>query len=209
MLHYIKGSQLTEFPKLRHTMFTDRRLQFIDRLNWDLSITSEGYEIDQYDKQEAVYVICSDGNGNHRGSMRFLPTTGRTMINDHFSELIPGVSIQSNRIWESTRLCVSRDSTSDVVVSLLAGAAKMMKENQLYAFIGVFNAATARVYRRFSTEPIVLGSDRLNGDKVSVGLWGFDTRKFLTLIEKSQYSADEIELMYVNSAMQKSMQLIA
>ena len=40
--------------------------------------------------------------------MRILPTTGRCMVNDHFSD-VAGGTICSPLIWESTRFCLSPD----------------------------------------------------------------------------------------------------
>ena len=42
-------------------------------------------EIDQYDLLNPLYLILKDENGKHLGSCRALPTTGPTMIADHFS----------------------------------------------------------------------------------------------------------------------------
>lgn len=199
MLQYVTGEQLLGLPKVRHTMLLDRRTQFIDRLKWDLAATKDGYETDQYDRSDSIYIISVDENGRHKGSMRFLPTNGSTMVSDHFSYVIPGIEIKSPSVWECTRLCVSQHAEPSTAVSLLAGSAKMMREFKINAFIGVFNAATERVYKRFSSEPIVLGSNYSPAGKVSVGLWGFSAKTYESLVAKSGYSHDELELMFVNS----------
>ena len=42
--------------------------------------------------------------------MRFLPTTGDTMVNDHFCHLTGGVRIASPLIWECTRFCLAPEA---------------------------------------------------------------------------------------------------
>jgi len=114
MIHFIYGEDLDNFPILRDTMFKDRATQFKTRLNWEVTVNSTGHEIDQYDTLNPLYVIYELPDGTHGGSVRFLPTTGQTMVNDHFLDLTDGVRIESPLIWECTRFCVSpRAETSE------------------------------------------------------------------------------------------------
>ena len=84
MLRYLYADDLHRFPKLADTMFRDRGHQFRDRLNWDVTVGADGHERDTYDALNPLYVIWQGADGRHGGSMRFLPTTGRTMVEDHF-----------------------------------------------------------------------------------------------------------------------------
>lgn len=83
MIRYLYSNQLDQYPTLRDSMFRDRADQFKKRLGWDVSIDENGFERDQYDALNPLYVIWEKADGSHGGSMRFLPTTGRTMINEH------------------------------------------------------------------------------------------------------------------------------
>ncbi len=83
MLRYLYADDLHRFPKLADTMFRDRAHQFRDRLNWDVTVGADGHERDAYDALNPLYVIWQGADGRHGGSMRFLPTTGRTMVEDH------------------------------------------------------------------------------------------------------------------------------
>ena len=95
MLRYLYADQLDEFPQLRDTMFRDRADQFKTRLNWDVSVDENGFERDEYDDLNPLYVIWETPQGTHSGSMRLLPTSGRCMVNEHFSELMNGDLINS------------------------------------------------------------------------------------------------------------------
>jgi len=75
MIRYIYADDLIQYPSLRSSMLRDRATQFHDRLKWEVTVDADGYEMDQYDRLNPLYVIWDEG-GVHGGSMRFLPTTG-------------------------------------------------------------------------------------------------------------------------------------
>ncbi len=85
MLQFSHGEELDHYPRLRDTMFTDRATQFRKRLGWAVDVDGQGWERDDYDGLNPTYVIWQTPEGRHGGSMRFLPTLGRTMVNEHFS----------------------------------------------------------------------------------------------------------------------------
>jgi len=110
MIRYLYGDQLATQPLLADSMFRDRADQFHTRLGWEVTVDAQGFERDQYDALNPLYVLWQKPCGRHGGSMRFLPTTGRTMVNEHFLHLTEGVRIASPLIWECTRLCLARDA---------------------------------------------------------------------------------------------------
>ena len=124
MLRYVYASDLEDHPKLAATMFRDRADQFKTRLGWDVTVDENGFERDEYDGLNPLYVIWEEPDGSHGGSMRFLPTTGRTMVNDHFSDLISG-PINSPSIWECTRFCLTRGAGSHVAAALMLGGGEI------------------------------------------------------------------------------------
>ena len=107
MIRFIYAEDLTKFPVLAETMFKDRADQFKRRLNWDVSVSEYGWERDEYDDLDPLYLIHENADGTHGGSMRTLPTVGRCMTNEHFSHLTDGVRIESPTIWECTRYCLA------------------------------------------------------------------------------------------------------
>ena len=107
MLRYVTAGELTQYPVLRDTMFRDRAAQFSDRLGWSVAVDAGGFERDQYDALDPLYVIWEQACGHHGGSMRFLPTMGRCMVNEHFAHLNAGAPVQHPLIWECTRFCLA------------------------------------------------------------------------------------------------------
>ncbi|WP_299968326.1 acyl-homoserine-lactone synthase [uncultured Roseobacter sp.] len=175
MLHYIYGSDLENFPKLRDTMFRDRAAQFSQRLAWDsVSVDARGYETDEYDAMNPIYIIWELPDGTHGGSMRMMPTVGKTMLNDHFRNLTDGVHIQSPLIWECTRFCISPRADRRATAALVVAAGELMDEFALEHFVGVFFDKMERVFALSAIVPDVLGvSEETDaaGDRIAVGTW--------------------------------------
>jgi len=119
MLRYIYSDDLDSYPKLRDSMFRDRADQFRTRLGWPVDVDEQGQERDQYDALNPLYVIWEQADGSHGGSMRFLPTTGRVMVNEIFGHLTGGGPICSPLIWECTRFCLSRGAGPKVATALM------------------------------------------------------------------------------------------
>ncbi len=173
MLRYVYADQLHRFPKLRDTMFRDRADQFKTRLGWDVTVDAAGEERDEYDDLNPLYVIWEQADGSHGGSMRFLPTTGRCMVNEHFLNITGGVRIESANIWECTRFCLSRGVESRVAAALMLAGGELMQAFDVAHFVGVFDARMVRIYRRIGSSPDVLGSVGEGREQISVGLWEF------------------------------------
>lgn len=175
MLTYLYADQLDFHPRLKHNLFTDRAAQFRDRLHWDVGVDERGFEQDQYDSQNPLYVIWRTPMGDHGGSMRVLPTTGPCMVNDFFSD-IAGGKIISPLIWESTRFCLSpRIDTQAARISaaLMLGGCEIGLNFGLKHAVGVFGPHMIRIYRSLGWAPEILGARGKGRNKIYVGLWEF------------------------------------
>ncbi len=173
MLRYVYATELSRFPKLADSMFRDRADQFKTRLGWDVSIDLRGYEKDQYDDLNPLYVIWEMPDGTHGGSMRFLPTTERTMVNEHFTHVMGGGTVVSPTIWECTRFCLKRGAPAHVAAALMLGGGEIMRNFGVVNFVGVFDARMVRIYRMIGSSPEILGTVGEGRDQISVGLWDF------------------------------------
>jgi acyl homoserine lactone synthase len=174
MIRYIYGDQLNQFPYLKRTMFLDRATQFKERLNWDVTVDAAGEERDEYDRLNPIYAIWQDpATGRHGGSMRGLPTTGRTMTAEHFRHLTDGVHISSPLIWEVTRFCLAPDAEPRVAGALMLASCEMALRFGIEQGLGVFDARMIRIYRRLGFSPEVLGTCGEGREAISVGLWTF------------------------------------
>ena len=199
MLRYIYGDDLPQHAKLHDTMFRDRAAQFRQRLDWDVSVDEKGHERDEYDAMNPLYVIWEQADGSHGGSMRFLPTTGQTMVNDHFRHLSDGVEIRHPFIWECTRFCLSQEAQSRVSAALMLGGMEVGLNNHLTDSVGVFDARMTRIYRRLGWSPTVLGTDGNGRDAISVGLWAYDRKIRPNLLRRAGLS-DELSRLWYDRA---------
>ncbi|MEM7296605.1 MAG: acyl-homoserine-lactone synthase [Pseudomonadota bacterium] len=172
MLRYIYGSELDHTSRLARTMFEDRAWQFHERQGWEVDVKN-GQERDQYDTENPLYVIWELEDGTHGGSMRLLPTTGRTMVNDHFLHLTDGVAIRSPFIWECTRFCLGPRADRRTAAALMLGGGDILQGFGIEYFVGVFDARMERIYRAIGSEPEILGNAGQGREKISVGLWAF------------------------------------
>ncbi len=190
MLRYLYGDELSRFPTLAQTMFRDRGKQFVHRHGWDVTVNKHGEERDDYDDENPLYVIWETETGAHGGSMRFLPTTGRTMIADHFLDLTDGVSITSPFIWECTRYCLAPGSGTRVAAALMLGGLELGLGQGLSHAVGVFDAPMCRIYRRLGWEPTLLGTRGEGRDAISAALWEFDAERRPGLLRRAQVASD-------------------
>jgi len=199
MLRYIYASQLDAYPELADSMFRDRTTQFRDRLGWDVTVDANGFERDDYDAKNPLYVIWQGRDGRHGGSMRFLPTTGATMVNDHFSHLLQGKPVISPTIWECTRFCLAPGADSCVAAALMLGGGEVMRGFGVAQFVGVFDARMVRIYRMIGASPQVLGSSGAGRDKISVGLWSYNPAERAQVLARAGLSSDVSEHWYARA----------
>ncbi len=89
-------------------MWRDRKQVFVDTLGWDVPVVDECFEIDQFDDENAVYLVVSDqSRTRHLASVRLLPSTRPHILGDIFPQLSAGTVPRGANIWEITRLCMS------------------------------------------------------------------------------------------------------
>lgn len=184
MLRYLHAHDLARFPLLARTMFCDRAEQFSRRLGWDVTVNDAGEERDQYDALNPLYVIWEGSDGRHGGSMRFMPTTGRCMVNEHFAFLNDGAPIASPFIWECTRFCLAPGADRRASAALALGAGELMAHMRLDHYVGVFDARMERIYRLMGLEPEVLGRQGEGRAAIGVGLWMMNEAAFAPTLAK-------------------------
>lgn len=199
LLYIVKGTDLWTKPLLTATMFADRRRQFAERLGWPVTVDPNGYERDDYDKENPWYIIVSDKAGKHAGSLRLLPTTGRTMLADHFAETLAGREIKDPLVWECTRFCLSPERNPKVALTLLATAARLMQLAGLRSLVAVFDARMLRLYRMSGVEPEVIGSPSHDTGAAQAGLWYFDKVRYQGLLKASEIDPLELEMVTANA----------
>ena len=188
MIRYVYADELDTLPTLKTSMFKDRADQFKTRLGWDVTVDEHGFERDEYDALNPLYVIFQQADGTHGGSMRMLPSTGRTMVNEHFADILGGGEVRSPEIWECTRFCLSRNAQPRTAAALMLAGGEIMENFDIRHFVGVFDARMVRIYRMIGSSPEVLGSTGEGRAKISVGLWSFTQDARMRVSQKAGIS---------------------
>jgi acyl homoserine lactone synthase len=153
-------------------MFRDRAAQFVDRLKWSaLSVDSRGWERDEYDALDPLYVVWELDDGNHGASMRLLPMDGPNMIHDHFGNVVQRHSHRSADIWECSRFVVSENANSSAVSALFVAAGEFFLRDYAKAFVGLFDRRMLRVYKMMKNFPEIIGATDGTEDWVAAGVW--------------------------------------
>ena len=184
MIRFLYGDSLPRHPDLARAMFRDRAAQFSERLGWAVTVDAAGEERDAYDTLNPLYVIWQGDRGEHGGSMRFLPTTGRVMVNEHFRHLSGGGTIASPLIWECTRFCLAPGAGDAFRRSagLMAAGAFLGRRMGLAHAVGVFEAPMLRLYRALGWPPDI--PSKAPGD-ISVGFWDFTAAPLARLCRRA------------------------
>ncbi len=186
---------------LLQEMFRARKRLFKDRLNWDVTVDAQGRELDEYDRLDPLYVVAVDENGHHQGSCRLLPTTGETMLRDHFTALFDGVVIESPLIWECTRFCVDSEATTNLTphgvqkhtTELFCGMVETGIEAGIEQVVGVFDRRMIRIYSRSGWSPEVVGQSGEGRDAVFLGIWDVDEPSVASIQKAGGFTGSVLE----------------
>lgn len=80
-----------------------RHKVFVEKLGWQLDCAIDR-ELDQFDREDTVYVVAEDECGDVIGTARLLPTHRPYLLGEIFPQLMGGASIpRSAEIWELSR----------------------------------------------------------------------------------------------------------
>lgn len=201
MIRQVTSRNAAANKTLLQEMFRARKRLFKDRLNWDVTIDAQGQEMDEYDQLDPIYVIAVDDNGHHQGSCRLLPTTGETMLRDHFTELFDGVVIESPLIWECTRFCVDSEATTTLTThgvqkhttELFCGMVETGIEAGVEQVVGVFDRRMIRIYSRSGWSPEVVGQSGEGRDAVFLGIWDVDRPSVASIQKAGGFTGSVLE----------------
>jgi len=110
---YAHAETLRLFAALRHRVF-------VERLGWRLPCREPGFEQDQFDNSNAVYLIAIDHDGQVTGGTRLLDTSRGSLLAEVFPYLLDGSPPADPKIFEVTRfIAASSDGGYDLCMELL------------------------------------------------------------------------------------------
>jgi N-acyl-L-homoserine lactone synthetase len=92
--------------RLCRSMFADRKKLFVDLLGWEVPVVDGAYEVDQFDHDDALYIVDTDHAGRHVASLRLLPTTRPHILGSLFAHSCDDSVPCGSDVYEITRLCL-------------------------------------------------------------------------------------------------------
>lgn len=112
MLHVINRHSHGESAVLA-AMFAARKRVFVDLLRWDVPILGGTWELDQFDNEDASYLVITDGAHRHLASARLLPANRPHILDTLFPHLCETAPPVCSQTWEITRFCLDRSLSAD------------------------------------------------------------------------------------------------
>ncbi|GLS05606.1 acyl-homoserine-lactone synthase [Chitiniphilus shinanonensis] len=112
-VNFIVGTPAELQPVLMTEMARYRYRVFIEKLGWNLPC-EHALEYDQFDREDTLYVLARDDDGQIVGTARLLPTTRPYLLADVFPELLNGMPApESAEVWELSRFAAMDFSQAD------------------------------------------------------------------------------------------------
>lgn len=103
-MQFISGTSANLSDDVIIGMARYRHRVFVEMLRWPLRNQHQGVELDQFDREDTVYVVASDDADEVVGTARLLPTTRSYLLKDLFPQLLHGQPLPSSAaVWELSR----------------------------------------------------------------------------------------------------------
>ena len=160
--------------QLRQDIASYRYKVFVEKLGWPLDCPDQ-LELDEFDRDDTLYLAAKDETGAIVGTARLLPTTRPYLLSEVFPDLLGSDQPPSQtHVWELSRFAaVSLDKETDVLnayssshsMSLLLEAFEYAKSLGARKLLTVSPSAIARllIKRKFNIR-------RLGPSRISEGL---------------------------------------
>ena len=156
-------------PALRG-MFEARKRVFVDLLKWDVPVLEDRYEVDQFDDEDAAYLIVTDEHGSHAGSARLLKTTRPHILDTLFPQLCAAPAPRGATVLEITRFCLGRGQSAagrlETRNRLVSGLVRYALENGVDTYTGVAEMGWLQQILAFGWRCRPLGLPRLVDGKL-------------------------------------------
>jgi len=136
-VQYISGTSVSLATDVMVGLARFRHRVFVEMLGWQLQ-TRDGLELDQFDRQDTVYVAARDACGDVVGTARLLPTTKPYLLRELFPQLLHGQALPTtHEVWELSRFAaVDFNAAQTAAVAQVSSpiAVGLLRESMRVAF---------------------------------------------------------------------------
>ena len=166
MIEIVNNDNAKYHQQLLDRQFRLRHDVFVKERGWTDFDIGGTHERDQYDNENAVYMIASDETGSVAGGFRLHPTVLPHMLSEHFAHLVEGAVIERRDVLELTRFGMRRsERRSRHYFELLAAIQEYGVMEGLSGFTSVMNPLRIPILQGFGFEIEPLGLPTvLNGE---------------------------------------------
>jgi len=150
MLTILRGTSSQLQGGVENDLAVYRHKVFVEGLGWQLPLLEQGFERDQFDRPDTLYVVARDDVGQICGCARLLPTTRPYLLDSVFSELMGDLPCpHAAEVWELSRYAtqpmpgapaLSRDELRERFCTLLRAVVETALDSgaeRLITFTGV------------------------------------------------------------------------
>lgn len=110
MIEVVTSRNALLYKDALHDMYHLRHRIFVERMGWEALRKDDRLEKDQFDTDDAMYLLLTQDDGTVIGTHRMLPTTRPHLFSDVFSKACAVKGVQrGEKILELTRTCVDEE----------------------------------------------------------------------------------------------------
>lgn len=158
-MEILAGTQRTLADDAMNRMARFRYRVFVEMLGWDLPC-QEGIELDQFDREDTLYLLARKGGEEVVGTARLLPTDQPYLLGEVFPQLMGSLPVPRDpEVWELSRFTAidlesetaasaSRQFSSPMAVDLLHSVLKVAAEHGAQRLITASPLGIERLLRR-------------------------------------------------------------
>jgi acyl-homoserine lactone synthase len=162
MVIVLEGSERRRHQKYFDQLFRLRHQIFVKGRGWSLPSVNDR-EIDQYDVEDAIYLLDLNDEDVIQGSVRMTPSERCSLLADYFPHLVEnGESPRSPLVFECTRYIVlpaqkSREANRAAKARLLGAAVEWSLNHGLSYLQTVIDSVTLSSFVEMTPQTIPLG----------------------------------------------------
>jgi len=147
-----------------------RKRVFKDVCNWPVNVIN-GMEFDQFDTENAHYLVHLDESGKVNGCTRLISTIHPYLLGDIYPELIAsGNPPKQSDIWETTRFCGDPENAPKNIVGILAaGMLEFALKSGIKEYVSISDIRIERIIKKFGWIPQRLGKVIRTTSEMSAG----------------------------------------
>ena len=103
-MQFVSGTSTNLAAEVMMGVARYRHRVFVEMLGWPLQTRQHGLELDQFDREDTMYVVARNTGDEIVGTARLLPTSRPYLLGEIFPQMLHGQPLPSTpKVWELSR----------------------------------------------------------------------------------------------------------